>query len=167
MKPDWDKLMKEFAGHKSTLVGDVDCTTEGKPLCDSNGVQGFPTIKYGDPSDLEDYQGGRDFASLKKHAESLKPLCSVTNMDLCDDEGKAKIAKVQEMSTEDLQAAIDKAAADSKAASETFESEVAKLQAAYQQLQKDKEEALADIKGRGIGLMKSVLASRGSGKTEL
>ena len=27
-------------------------------------VQGFPTIKWGDPSSLEDYKGGRDYEAL-------------------------------------------------------------------------------------------------------
>ena len=84
--------MDAFADSKTALVGDVDCTAAGKPLCDSNGVQGFPTIKWGDPSALEDYQGGRDFDSLKKHAETkLKPSCSPTNLHLCDDAKKAEV----------------------------------------------------------------------------
>lgn len=29
------------------MIADVDCTAEGKSLCDEQGVQGFPTIKYG------------------------------------------------------------------------------------------------------------------------
>ena len=41
----------------TALVADVDCTTEGKPLCEENGVQGFPTIKWGSPDALEDYEG--------------------------------------------------------------------------------------------------------------
>ena len=41
MKPDWDKLMKEFDGHATTLVADVDCTAGGKPLCDKVGVRGY------------------------------------------------------------------------------------------------------------------------------
>ena len=97
MKPDWDKVMAEVNGKGSTLVGDVDCTAAGKPLCDSNGVQGFPTIKHGDPSALEDYQGGRDYASLIKFAEGLKPSCSPSNIDLCDDDAKAEINKFMEM----------------------------------------------------------------------
>jgi protein disulfide-isomerase A6 len=32
MKPDWDKLGDEFAGSKTVLIGDVDCTVE-KDLC--------------------------------------------------------------------------------------------------------------------------------------
>ena len=46
MKPDWDKLIKEFDGHATTLVADVDCTTGGKALCDKVGVRGcaaFPS----------------------------------------------------------------------------------------------------------------------------
>jgi len=54
MKPAWDKLMKKFADHKSALVADVDCTAEeSKPLCETHGVQGFPSIKWGDPSAME------------------------------------------------------------------------------------------------------------------
>jgi len=50
MKPDWDKLMGQFADSDTQLVADVDCTAEGKPLCDANGIRGYPTIKWGDPA---------------------------------------------------------------------------------------------------------------------
>merc|ERR1719197_2444023 len=107
MKPAWDQLMEAFADSESALIADVDCTTAGKPLCDSNGIQGFPTIKWGDPADLQDYQGGRDFDALKKFAdENLKPICSVANIDLCDDDKKAKIQELQGKSTDELEAAV-------------------------------------------------------------
>ena len=80
--------MTEYADHASILVADVDCTAGGKPLCDTNGVKGFPTLKYGDPSSLEDYEGGRDETALKKFVSELKHVCSPANMDLCDAEGK-------------------------------------------------------------------------------
>merc|ERR1711865_567066 len=74
-------------------IADVDCTTEGKPICDSNGVKGFPTIKFGDPTDLQDYNGARTYEGLKKFIdEELKPTCSPSNIDLCDDEKKKEIA---------------------------------------------------------------------------
>jgi len=53
MKPAWNKLAAEYADSKTAGVFDVDCTAAGKPLCDSNGVRGFPTIKWGDPNALE------------------------------------------------------------------------------------------------------------------
>jgi len=72
----------------------VDCTAEGKTLCSKFGVRGYPTVKYGDPDDLKDYRGGRDFDSLKKFADSnLGPQCGPKHLDLCDEEKKAKFEK--------------------------------------------------------------------------
>jgi len=160
MKPDWDKLMTEFDGHASILVGDVDCTAAGKPLCDSNGVKGFPTIKHGDPNDLSDYNGGRDFSALQKFASGLKPVCSPANIDLCDAEGKANIERVQALSNEELEAGIADGEQKMADAEKTFKDEVSKLQAAYEGLQKDKEDTIAAVKASGVGLMKSVLAAK-------
>ena len=107
MKPDWDRLMDEFSSSSSSLIADVDCTAEGKDLCETQGVQGFPTIKYGDPSDLKDYSGGRDFDSMKTFAEeSLGPQCGPTNLDLCDDKKRAKIEGFMAMSLERVEAKI-------------------------------------------------------------
>jgi hypothetical protein len=168
MKPDWDKLMVEFEGHASTLVADVDCTAAGKPLCDANGVKGFPTIKFGDVSALEDYKGGRDFASLQKHAKSLQPSCSVSNIDLCDDEQKAEISKIQAMSDADLDAAIAAGETQLDDAEKTFKSEVSKLQAAYEKLSTDKDDTIAAVKNSGLGMMKAVKAAKANaGKDEL
>jgi len=152
--------MGEFDGHASALVGDVDCTAAGKPLCDSNGVRGFPTIKYGDPNNLEAYQGGRDFNSLKKFAdENLKPVCSPTNIDLCDATQKAAIEELQALSAADLASKIAGEEKKLAEAEETFKSEVSKLQKTYEKLQKEKEESIAAVKAAGLGLMKSVQAA--------
>merc|ERR1712118_438037 len=70
-------------------------------------VQGFPTIKYGDPSDLKDYSGGRDFDSLKKFAdENLGPQCGPEHMDLCDEKMKSKIEGYLKMSVERMEGKI-------------------------------------------------------------
>jgi len=160
MKPAWDKLMAEFKDSKDVLIGDADCTADGKSLCEEVGVQGYPTIKYGDPSALEDYQGGRDFDSLKKHAETkLKPSCSPTNLHLCDDAKKAEIEKLQKMSASDLDAEISKKETEISAAESNFKSEVEKLQKKYKELQEEKEEAIKAVKESGLGLMKAVKAA--------
>jgi len=111
MKPAWDKLMGEFKGNPGVLISDVDCTAAGKDLCEKQGVQGFPTIKHGDPDDLKDYQGGRDYDALKAFAEtSLGPQCGPgANIGLCDDKVRAKIEKYLKIPVDELQAKIDKA----------------------------------------------------------
>jgi len=158
MKPDWDKLMKEYEGNAKTLVGDVDCTAAGKPLCDSNGVKGFPTIKHGDPSALEDYQGGRDFAALKKFADGLKPACSPANIDLCDEEDKKKIEDLMATPAEELATKISEGEKKIADAEKLFTDEVSKLQAAYEKLQNEKEATISEVKSSGLGLLKSVQA---------
>jgi hypothetical protein len=100
--------MEEFKDSPTQLIADVDCTADGKALCDENGVRGYPTLKYGDPSDLQDYQGGRSLDDLKKFAaENLKPLCSVKNIDLCDATKKAQIEKYLAMPEAELKATVE------------------------------------------------------------
>jgi len=170
MKPAWDKLMTEFADSKTVVVGDVDCTADGKSLCEAQGVQGYPTIKHGDPAALEDYDGGRDFDALKAHAASLKPVCSPSNMDLCDAEGKAAIEAVMALSDDEIATQItdgDKKIAD---ADTHFNTELEKLQEAYQTLTKNKEATIAEVKKSGLGMLKAVQAHKkksGAGKEEL
>jgi len=165
MKPDWDKLMTSFKDHASTLVADVDCTTSGKALCDQVGVRGYPTIKSGDPNNLEDYKGGRDFAALEKFAKGLKPVCSPAKMDLCEPEMKEKILELQKLSAADLDKQIKEKEAEIEKAEKFFTDEVDKLQKAYQKLQEDKEATVTAVKDSGLGLMKSVKAA--AGKAEL
>jgi hypothetical protein len=168
MKPDWDKLMDAFAGSTTQLIGDVDCTADGKPLCDANGVRGYPTLKWGDPSALEDYKGARDYDSLKSWAEeNLKPVCSPGNIDLCDDDKKAEIEKFQGMTDADLDAAISDKETELETAESSFKEAVAELQETYQKLMADKEATIASVKDSGLGLMKAVKANKGSGKDEL
>ena len=144
-------------------VFDADCTAAGQSLCQAQGVQGYPTIKWGDPSALEDYQGGRSFDDLKKFAdENLKPSCSPANIDLCDDDKKAEIEKLQAMSDEDLDAAIESKETLLKDAETTFEEAVKELQAKYESLQEDKKKAQEEVKESGLGMLKSVKAAKAS-----
>lgn len=171
MKPAWDELMETFKGHATALVADVDCTAAGKELCDANGVKGYPTIKYGDPSDLQDYSGARDLDALKKFAdENLKPSCSPKNIELCNDDKKATIEKYSKMPMDDLEALIEGEEKKMADAEKTFTDEVSKLQAAYEKLTQEKDDTIAAVKASGLGLMKSVKAFRAksaSGSDEL
>jgi hypothetical protein len=167
MKPAWDALMVEYKDSKSVLVADVDCTADGKPLCEKAGVKGYPTIKHGDPDNMEDYKGGRDEKALNAFVKTLKPSCSPANIDLCDAEQKKEITKVQGLSDKELDTAIaekEKQLVDSEA---FFKSEVEKLQKNYEKLQSDKEATATEVKESGLGMMKAVKATKASGKAEL
>merc|ERR1719269_19690 len=98
MKPAWDKLGTAYENHGAVLIGDVDCTADGgKPVCDTKGVQGFPTIKYytSEKPDGEKYQGGRDFDSLDKFVkENLMAKCDPKTKENCSEKETEYINKM-------------------------------------------------------------------------
>jgi len=112
---------------------------------------------------LEDYQGGRDYDSLLTFAkENLKPVCSPTNIDLCDADKKAEIEKFQAMPDVELEALI-KEKEDAQAALEkAFEEFVQGLQTQYQEASDKKDKDMDEIKSSGLGLMKAVKAAKKS-----
>merc|ERR1739848_973655 len=108
---------------------------------------GYPTIKRGDPNNLEDYKGGRDFSALQKFAKGLKPSCSPAKIELCDDDMKAKIKELQALAPADLDKQTKEMETKLEDAEKTFKDEVDKLQKKYQELQEEKEAAEQAVKG--------------------
>merc|ERR1719473_2078093 len=107
------------------------------------------------------YEGGRDEKSLKKFAEEkLVPMCSVKNMDLCTPEKKAELEKYMAMGVDELKALIDGQEEELKAIEVEFKKSVEGLQKLYEGYTKEKEEKMAQLKEGGLGLMKSVKASK-------
>merc|ERR1711935_299519 len=154
----------------TALVGDVDCTAGGEALCSDLGVRGYPTIKQGDPNNLEDYKGGRDFDSLKKFAEeNLGPTCGPANLDLCDDEKKADIEKFSQMSEADLTDAVKEKTDTMEKLEADFKTFVDGLQKQYSESSEAKDKAVEAVKASGLGLMKAVAAhaKTAAPKTEL
>jgi len=144
MKPAWDQLMAEYSGSKHAGVYDVDCTADGKALCEDVGVSGYPTIKYGDPSDKKDlqtYSGGRDFDALKKFAEdNLSPTCGPASMDACSDEEKVLLASFMTRSSADLLAEATKLEKDFAATQFKLDRKASKLKDKERDYQDDAEE---------------------------
>jgi len=169
MKPDWDKLMLEYKDSPSSLVGDVDCTAAGKDLCEKHGVSGYPTIKWGDPSDLKDYSGGRTFSDLKSFADqNLGPTCGPDSMELCDEDQKKMVAKFQKMDVDELDIKIEesdaKLQAVEKKATKTvddLQKKISDLRAKIESENKKKDNKIAkETKKLGLAMMKKVKAIR-------
>merc|ERR1712048_797979 len=161
------KLIAAFKDSSSVLIADVDCTAGGKSLCDEVGVRGYPTIKHGDPSDLQDYKGGRDFAALKKFADGLGPTCSPSNLDLCDDAKKAGIEEFTKMGAAKREETIKEKEAESAKLEADFKTFVEGLQKQYKDASDKKDEDIEAIKSSGLGLLKAVHAHEKKAKAEL
>jgi len=168
MKPDWDKLMSAFKGHASTLVADVDCTAGGKSLCEEVGVRGYPTIKHGDPNDLQDYKGGRDSSALTKFANELGPQCSPSNIELCEDAKKAQIKEFMAMGTAERETLVKTKEEELAKLESDFKTFVDGLQKSYTEANEKKDKDVEAIKSSGLGLLKSVHAHvKKTGSSEL
>ena len=125
---------------------------------------------WGDPANLEDYKGGRDYDSLEKFAsESLKPMCSPANIDLCDADKKADIEKFLGMAGEELDTLISDSEKKIEKVESDFKTGVEELQATYQSLMDAKEKEQEEIKNSGLGLMKACKshAAKSGGSDEL
>ena len=158
MKPAWDSLMEDFEDSETVLVADVDCIEAGKSLCEKVGVKGFPTIKYGNPHDLQDYKGSRDHPDLVEFADALQPGCMVDTLEHCSEEDKDVILQLQGKSIEDLIELTVSEANEREQVSVKFKDEVEKLQKQYELLSEDKEATLEDIqKQYNIGLVKQII----------
>ena len=168
MKPAWDTLMSEYEGSENILIADVDCINSGKDLCEKVGVQGFPTIKHGDPANLEDYKGGRDADSLKKFASELKPSCDIVSMENCDEEQISTINTFKEKTEDELQQMIDDEEKERTDAQKLFQDEVKKLQSQYEALNEGKEKSITEAAAKyNVAIAKSVLNHKNKAKEEL
>ena len=154
VSPDWPQ------DSKTAVIGDVDCTVH-EAICSKYGVKGYPTLKHGDVNSMEDYSAGRTIDDLRTFAkENLGPSCGPANLDLCDAEQKSSIETALALSTEEIDTKIadgEKAMADAET---TFTAEVEKLQKRYEELTKEKEDTIANVKKSGLGLLKSVKAHK-------
>ncbi len=89
-----------------------------------------------------------------------RPICSLKNVDLCDDEKKALIKKYQDMTLEALKEEVATQEGLMEDAEKNFHEKVQELQATYEKLNEEKNDAIAKVKASGMGLMKSVIKSK-------
>jgi len=158
MKPDWDSLGSDYADSKTVVIGDVDCTAAGKPLCDKYGVRGYPTIKYFNPPDEEgeDYKGGRDLAALKKFVESdLGPGCSVDTKENCSPEQAKELETYIAMPAADRDAKLTEMKDKMKKAEEDHNELLKQLQAQF----KESQDALEKLKEDSAPVIKMLKAA--------
>jgi protein disulfide-isomerase-like protein len=172
MAKDWETLGTKMAADKpGILIAEVDCTSEeADDLCESNGVEGFPTLKYGDPEFLENYDGPRELDALYEFATTqIVPGCSPKNIDLCDADQKAMLEKLFAMSIEELEKAIsdfDTMKADMEGA---FDASTDSLEQEYMEMMEVNKEAKKEAKAASnYEILKSVMLMKmGEGNDEL
>jgi len=159
MAPAWSKLMDEYADSATVVVAEADCTGTGKKLCEKHGVKGFPAIRFGDPSNLEEYKNGRDFGSLSDFAAGLLPPCDVNSLQNCDEEQIQDISELGLLTEEELQVRVSEYDQSVTEINAVFKDAVSELQKTYQKLTQAKDDSLSKLtKSLKINMVKSILS---------
>lgn len=171
MAKDWERLAEQWVDSKVGLVAEVDCTDVndndgdekgggggGKMLCNHFGIESFPTIKYGDPNDLQDYNGKRSLHEMSKFAEEhLIPICSPSNLKLCDDDALAKMKQYLDLSINELHQFIELEEEKLNEAEHNFEAMVDRLTKEYEVAENVKRLMIEEISNGDLNLMKQIL----------
>lgn len=148
IKQDWETLMNNFANDPQILVAEVDCTEEAS-LCAEQGVEGYPTIRWGTLPSLQEYEGERSLEELMAFAKEIGPTCSISTIQFCSKEERELIDKQLALSDEDLDVAINRNQAILDAAEEEFEKELGILQDQFEKLENAKKSAEKAVKDAG------------------
>eukprot|EP00591_Stephanopyxis_turris_P006933 CAMPEP_0195523036 /NCGR_PEP_ID=MMETSP0794_2-20130614/21794_1 /TAXON_ID=515487 /ORGANISM="Stephanopyxis turris, Strain CCMP 815" /LENGTH=199 /DNA_ID=CAMNT_0040652937 /DNA_START=187 /DNA_END=787 /DNA_ORIENTATION=- len=113
MEKDFEKLYDEWSDVPDVLIAEVDCHADGKgqKICNKYKINTLPMVKWGSTDmSLENYDYEYTLEAMNNFGvEFFVPMCSVTNVHLCDDETKAFVDMYKAMKEVDLDAAIAKA----------------------------------------------------------
>jgi thiol-disulfide isomerase/thioredoxin len=173
MTADWIELGEAMATEKpDLLIAEADCTADDTEIiCEMNGVEGFPTLKYGDPAFLEDYSGSREFDEMYSFATTgLKANCSPNNIESCSEEEKEVLEGLLAMSVAELKEAVAEVEKKTEKAEEEFDASTDFLEEEYMgMMAKAKELKDAAKKAAKYDLLKAVqaLKKEGEGHDEL
>merc|ERR1712023_51478 len=100
------------------------------------GVAKYPTLMFGDPEDLEKYEGEMFYEELLQFAQAnLGPKCSPQVQDLCTVEEREQMSSIMEMSDEDLELGIQDSEQQIADTKDQFDGEANVLQVEYDKLQ--------------------------------
>ena len=164
LAPKWHRLMDMYESSPAGLIGKVDCT-KSKKTCASQGVAGYPTLKYyvtdaeSKSEDASDegasaakgkmYEGGREFEELLSFVEKhFGSACSFKQKDMCSedelsiiDEATAMTQKERSKEIEDLKLKRDEAV-------EVYNTRIKKLQLLYEKAGKQRDKRVGEIAPR-------------------
>jgi len=164
LKPDWDKLGKEFKGSPAVVIVDVDCTAGGQAICKRMGVKGYPTLKYFTEKTGKkgaDYDGGRDLSSLKKFVTDKlsTPPCNAQTLKGCAPNEITFIEKSKDKTPEEINMEISEKTEELKTLKK--DQRAAEADLAEKQQQWKKREA---VLSKALGLLKQLAKGSAASK---
>tara|TARA_B110000008_G_C16958760_1_gene559287 strand:+ start:1133 stop:1762 length:630 start_codon:yes stop_codon:yes gene_type:complete len=164
LKPDWDRLGED--ADDTVIIADVDCTADGKPLCEKYDIKGFPTLKSFWGKSSEDYKGGRSYNDLIQYANNLKIPCNIKNKNACTKEETEELEKLLKLSDEKRRETFEKIKKDIKIEEENHDNLLKKLQEKFETSKNNLEKLKEEHKFK-INLLEQMVEKSEGAKDEL
>lgn len=160
LKPDWDKLANEVDSDK-IVIADVDCTDGGKAICEKEGIKGYPTLKYYEDGESEDYDGERSLTDLKTFAEGNANgnKCSLQTKKECEPADLELLEKFEKESAADIKSEIATIATQLFSADEYLNELLKKLQTEYKEAAEARDSKKTALKKK-TRVLKSLLKAK-------
>eukprot|EP00656_Telonema_subtile_P017231 TRINITY_DN1920_c0_g1_i8.p1 TRINITY_DN1920_c0_g1~~TRINITY_DN1920_c0_g1_i8.p1 ORF type:complete len:190 (-),score=43.82 TRINITY_DN1920_c0_g1_i8:333-902(-) len=131
----------------------------------SGRIQGYPSIKYGAPDALHDYEGGREYSDLSEFAKNnLGPTCGINTQEHCTQMQKTEILAAQTFSNDEIKTALQKKRDELKAVNDEFEAAAAALETEYERLSAETEKKITAVEQSGtpsMNILRMVSIDRG------
>lgn len=167
MEEDWKTLSEVMADNKRVMIAEVDCTSEkSEKLCEEQDIQGFPTLKYGDPDFMQVYEGERDLESLTEFAKTgLKLSCSPVYREFCSEDDLFRMDWFMGMQFDSLKELADKVDVKIAELDDAFDDSMDDLDTEFDMVSaKADEEKNQIMMESDYAIMKQVLAKKISTK---
>jgi thiol-disulfide isomerase/thioredoxin len=148
LAPAWEKLAEQWKDNSVGLIAEVDCDDDDNHvLCEEMEINQYPTLLFGDPFEMELYDGNLELEDLSEFAKEhlVTPICSPANLDACAEDEKTVITELQGRSVEELTSLEDKAAELLHHAHLDYEEEIENLQNLREKLDTSHHEKLQAI----------------------
>lgn len=161
LDPNWGALYKEFAGDEEKLIAQVDCQHDGASLCEKYQVESLPTLMFGAADELQVYEDGRSWDSLKGFVNyRMKKQCSPAHKEYCSTEQEINLARYVTMDEEELEIATEKIEEKMHNIGADYGGKMWTLQNQYDTAIRVKEKHIRGMMGGSYGTMMAVKAFR-------
>ena len=163
-------LATDWVDHPYSLILDVDCTTPKKTassFCKKKfGVYDYPTLKYGHPHALQEYQGPRSYSVLKQFAQEVLTgfQCIPSQPTACTTpEQRSWLQQYQQLSQVELETTMHEIKNNLTLQKQTFQKQVDHLQKEYQEMVETKARRIQELEQGDLRYMLAIQKARTKG----
>jgi len=147
LEENFKKVAATFDDKDFALFAIVDCVKDAKEFCHHENIQETPEIKVGPSEDLEEFEGGHDYDSMKAFADAyIKPYCSHDSKKYCNKKELTAVEKYEKLTTQELNQLLHKEVKKEEVIRLKYEMEFKKLEKMFHEYTAKRDAEIDELK---------------------